>query len=92
MKKLILITAVLLMLTACQSSNDVVENQELVTDNSTTPEPTETYGTPYSVGPSGPPETMVKGPTSAPPSNTSAGAQAVTTTEDIRLTLPRKTD
>lgn len=46
------------------------------------------YGKPYSNGPSGPPQ--MTGPTAPPPEVTPA--QAVTTNENIRLTLPRKTE
>jgi hypothetical protein len=55
------------------------------------------YGKPYSNGPTD--QTTIKGPSAPPPENTQstaesqpqAEAQAVTTSENIRLTLPLKT-
>lgn len=47
------------------------------------------HGIPSSSGPTSAP--AVKGPDSAPPGVSANQAQAITTNENIRLTLPRKT-
>lgn len=66
------------------NSTDQTSQQEIVVDK----------GVPFSNGPDEGPESMV-GPNSPPPASTStlaAPAQAVTTDENIRITLPRKTE
>lgn len=94
MNKYLLITSALILITmaGCQEvsnnngtgeKNDMIKQSEVID-----------RGTPYSNGPSAPPDESV-GPTAPPPEinkNTGEQAQAVTTNENIRLTLPRKTE
>jgi hypothetical protein len=94
MNKTILALLSLILLVGCQSTS-VEEGQAPAPEESAMEtDITESYGQPYSAGPSGTPDISVTGPNAAPPEKEigSAGAQAVTTSEDIRLTLPRKTD
>ena len=77
---------------ACQNSpaappSDADTNPESVSA------PVVSHGQPFSNGPTVAPENAIVGP-SAPPSEDSNAtpAQAVTTDENIRITLPRKTE
>lgn len=80
-KKIILLILIAGIISGCQAD---LENKEKAVNR----------GRPYSVGPSSSPESS-RGPTSAPPERKAEGltqAQAITTNENIRLTLPRKTE
>lgn len=80
-KNIILLILIAGIISGCQSD---LENKVKV----------ESHGRPYSVGPKSSPENS-RGPTSAPPERKDEGlteAQAITTNENIRLTLPRKTE
>lgn len=81
-------------LIGCQEVGD--NNNQATNANTKTEDKAEVVdrGTPYSVGPSAPPGNEV-GPNSPPPEvaiESTDQAQAVTTNENIRLTLPRKTE
>ena len=80
-KKIILLILIAGVMSGCQADLD---NKGKI----------ENYGKPFSVGPKSSPEAS-RGPTSAPPEKKAEGltqAQAITTNENIRLTLPRKTE
>lgn len=82
-KKIILLILIAGIISGCQADLENKENGKV-----------ENRGRPYSVGPSSSPESS-RGPTSAPPERKAEGltqAQAITTNENIRLTLPRKTE
>ena len=79
-----------LFLTACQSVEEQPMPQE-PSEQSPQQEQVIDHGIPFSNGPTEPPE-MIKGPSAPPPENTNVPAQAVTTDENIRITLPLKTD
>jgi hypothetical protein len=90
-----LITMMAIGLIGCQEVADT-NNQATNTNTTKTETKPEVVdrGTPYSVGPSAPPGNDV-GPSSPPPEiavESTDQAQAVTTNENIRLTLPRKTE
>lgn len=93
MKKLLILTLAtltLLTLAGCQneqSDQNLQDNPANDSDSSNSKDYVD-HGLPYSAGPSAAP--AVNGPTSALPESTQA--QAVTTDENIRLTLPRKTE
>ena len=84
-KNLLLVFTLTLFLTACQSN---------VSDTQQTDQKANDYGKPYSNGPKE--NSIPSGPTTPPPdftdSNQASSAQAVTTKENIRLTLPLKTN
>jgi ABC-type phosphate/phosphonate transport system substrate-binding protein len=86
MKKLsaILIIIPVLMLSACQSQSENNSKAEQV-QGSQKIEEVQSHGEPFSKGPTDAPG--VKGPTAPPPQ-----AQAVTKNENIRLTLPLKSE
>lgn len=89
-QKLILILAVGTLMSGCQT--ETTTETKIIEENKT---PVIDHGIPESTGPTGAPN--VKGPTSPPPesnvlSDLSPQAEAVTTSENIRLTLPLKTE
>ncbi len=96
MKKILNITLGLLFLTlfsACQSNTEILEN------NNDVPKEVVDHGIPFTNGPDSEPN--IKGPDSLPPesnlsekqaNNLVSQAQAITTSESIRLTLPKKTE
>jgi len=92
-KNLALILIVGAVLAGCQNANTGNTNNA---DNGVAANQQKVYerGTPYSKGPTAAPDSST-GPTSAPPADgqtaTQPSAQAVTTNENIRLTLPLKT-
>lgn len=89
MKKLSLTILILGMiaLSACQA-NVKVETPEKAVDQT----PVVTHGEPNSKGPDAPPS-MDNGPDSPPPElSNDPSAQAITTKENIRLTLPLKSN
>jgi hypothetical protein len=86
--KLLLILGVVL-LAGCQAAEP--PKQENNDNKAGVPVDTKlegSYGKPYSNGPTTSPEEMT-GPTTPPPETP---AQAITTNENIRLTLPRKVE
>jgi hypothetical protein len=85
MKKLILMVILCLTLMGCQTAVENAPNSNQNTENKTEDE---RLGVPFSNGPTNPPD--VKGPSNPPPAEESP--QAVTQKEDIRLTLPLKTE
>ncbi len=88
MKKLSLTTLFLttLILSACQA--DVkIENIDKATDKT----PVVSHGEPASKGPDTPPS-LDNGPDAPPPESPNTNAQAITTKENIRLTLPLKSN
>ena len=87
--KIILVLS-FLVLAGCQQENggNPETNTNTNDQQKVQVEQTSKYGVPYSDGPTTGPETM-NGPTAPPPENS---AQAVTTKENIRLTLPRKVE
>ncbi|MGL5830873.1 MAG: hypothetical protein ACRCZE_01865 [Candidatus Altimarinota bacterium] len=89
MKNLILaaILCFSMILTGCQTN---VEQPEINNQSTETNNNEEKLGVPFSNGPSNPPD--VKGPNTPPPADTEESPQAVTQEEDIRLTLPLKTE
>ena len=100
MKKINFVIVILLAagcLTACQAQPTTVGTPSTDTTNSAGLKPVVDHGTPYSKGPSSAP-TMANGPTTPPPADgiitlpDNTQAQAVTTNENIRLTLPRKSN
>lgn len=80
----------LVILTACQSQEAVNMKNDLKPEKTVVD-----HGIPQSTGPTTAPSSM-KGPTTPPPGGEKTmavdQAQAVTTNENIRLTLPRKTE
>ncbi len=87
--KLLMILTVLI-LAGCQNTEPATTDLK-ETDTVVPPVNTELegrYGKPYSNGPTSSPEDIT-GPTTPPPETS---AQAVTTNENIRLTLPRKVE
>jgi hypothetical protein len=86
MKNLILVAILCfsMMLMGCQA------NVQPNTQNTETAKEEERLGVPFSNGPTAPPD--VKGPTTPPPTENEDAPQAVTQKEDIRLTLPLKTE
>lgn len=92
-KKLILISVVGLILVGCQSGSTIKTNQQTQPNNSQNAG--SDYGKPYSNGPLDQADST--GPLSMPPADESLiikrpTAEAVTTNENIRLTLPLKTN
>lgn len=88
MKKIILLVvfSLALILAGCQAAVENNTNSNQSTENNTEEE---RLGVPFSNGPSNPPD--VKGPSNPPPAAEET-PQAVTQKEDIRLTLPLKTE
>lgn len=88
MKKLILVAvlSLSLMLAGCQAAEEKPTNTNQNTENNNGED--ERLGVPFSNGPTNPPD--VKGPSNPPPAEETP--QAVTQKEDIRLTLPIKTE
>jgi hypothetical protein len=92
------------MLAGCQATNtpQTTDDNQTVSEK---PQEVVDHGIPFTNGPSAPPDSTV-GPTAPPPendsqaadinlpagSNTPVAAKAVTTNENIRITLPVKTD
>jgi hypothetical protein len=78
----------MIVLAGCQSEsadlNQAADNQAKPVNTNL---PDGEYGKPYSKGPTSSPEESLKGPTAPPPA-----AQAVTTNENIRLTLPKEAE
>lgn len=87
---LILPALMAILLTGCQSAADPT-TQDSTDQAATQQEVVVDKGLPFSNGPTEGPET-VKGPDAPPPGSSAMPAQAVTTDENIRITLPRKTE
>lgn len=96
--KLFLMAVMGMLLAGCQSgpqSDSPKEVNQNSANNLNSEKPVVDRGAPYSNGPTSSPD--VKGPTAAPPEDGATtpygkppAAQAVTTNENIRLTLPLK--
>ncbi len=86
--KIILVLSIIL-LAGCQQENGEMNKEKGADAPQKAEDQVGKYGVPYSNGPTAGPETM-KGPTAPPPETPTA--QAVTTKENIRLTLPLKTE
>lgn len=88
MKKLSLTILFLAILTlsACQA-----EMKSDNADKTVNKTPVTSHGEPTSKGPDAPPS-LDNGPDAPPPDRTDANAQAITTKENIRLTLPLKSN
>lgn len=81
---LVVVLSFSMMLVGCQATVQPTEK----TENTNTENNDGELGVPFSNGPTNPPN--VKGPSNPPP--TDETPQAVTQKEDIRLTLPIKTE
>jgi len=82
-RNFILVSLMGIALAGCQNATPTESGNPDSADNQKVVTPVVDHGTPYSNGPTTSP--IVKGPSSPPPE-----AQAVTTNENIRLTLPLK--
>ena len=83
--------ALTLVLTGCQSAEDTQKLQDTAAQKETEQLPVVDKGVPFSNGPSMSPDEII-GPDAPPSEAQSVPAQAVTTNENIRITLPRKTE
>jgi hypothetical protein len=80
-----------LLMAGCQGNAETApaKNTQAVVDKAPQEQVGVEKGVPFSNGPSVPPE-AIEGPSAPPPENGSA--KAVTTNENIRITLPVKTE
>lgn len=89
--KTLLLLSMLVFVAGCQGNAGTApaDNAQAVSEQAPQEQVVVEKGVPFSNGPSVPPE-VIEGPSAPPPENGSA--KAVTTNENIRITLPVKSD